>query len=189
MKTPHTTRLGATNIPRSEYLRRLALTYKAFDEVTMPSRNERNAIIFAGTMGLIRRNALVDAGGWAEWCVTEDAELSLRILGSGYTGIYVDESFGRGVMPLAVALVIDHCFTTGRLHRIEIAIRPENTNSLRVVEKLGLREIGYAPRFLHIDGDWRDHRLFAITKEEVPLGLAHRLQSATTEANSHQSQE
>ena len=60
-------------------------------------------------------------------------------------GYWLDRSFaGRGVMPLAVALVIDHCFTTAGLHRIEIAIRPENSNSLRVVEKLGLAEYGYA---------------------------------------------
>ena len=71
------------------------------------------------------------------------------------------------------------------LHRIEVAIRPENTSSLRVVEKLGIKEIGYAPRYLHIDGDWRDHKLFAITREEVPLGLLHRLDSAKP----HQSQQ
>ena len=82
------------------YLRRLALTYRSFDEVTMPSRNERDAIIFAGTMGLIRRSALVEAGGWSEWCVTEDAELSLRILARGYSSVYVEREFGRGVMPL-----------------------------------------------------------------------------------------
>ncbi|MBZ5735108.1 GNAT family N-acetyltransferase [Nocardioides sp. TRM66260-LWL] len=91
-------------------------------------------------------------------------------------GYWIDrDAAGRGVMPRAVALVIDHCFTSARLHRIEIAIRPENSNSLRVVEKLRIPEIGYAPRFLHIDGGWRDHRLFAVTKEEVPLGLCERL--------------
>ena len=94
-------------------------------------------------------------------------------------GYWLDRAFaGRGVMPLAVALVIDHCFSDGGLHRIEIAIRPENSNSLRVVEKLEIREIGYAPRFLHIDGDWRDHRLYAVTVEEVPGGLVQRLMSA-----------
>ncbi|MGB0102260.1 MAG: GNAT family protein [Nocardioides sp.] len=93
-------------------------------------------------------------------------------------GYWLDRRFaGRGVMPRAVALVIDHCFTTLALHRIEIAIRPENSNSLRVVEKLDLREVGYAPRYLHIDGAWRDHRLFAITVEECPGGLLARLQS------------
>jgi ribosomal-protein-alanine N-acetyltransferase len=90
-------------------------------------------------------------------------------------GYWLDREYaGRGVMPRAVAMVIDHCFTTGGLHRIEIAIRPENSNSLRVVEKLGIREIGYAPKYLHIDGDWRDHRLYAVTKEECPQGLLAR---------------
>ena len=53
----------------------------------------------------------------------------------------------------------------------------ENAASLRVVEKLGFTEIGYAPRFLHIDGAWRDHRIFAITVEEVGPGLLSRLSS------------
>lgn len=95
-------------------------------------------------------------------------------------GYWLDRSFaGRGLMPLAVALVIDHCFEVARLHRIEIAIRPENSNSLRVVEKLGLREYGYAPRFLHIDGAWRDHRLFAVTVEEVETTMVDRLASGS----------
>ena len=90
-------------------------------------------------------------------------------------GYWLDREYaGRGVMPTAVALAIDHCFFTAHLHRIEIAIRPENSNSLRVVEKLGLREIGYAPKFLHIDGAWRDHRIYAITVEECPDGVLAR---------------
>ncbi|WP_141015419.1 GNAT family N-acetyltransferase [Nocardioides sambongensis] len=94
-------------------------------------------------------------------------------------GYWIDQRFaGKGVVPRAVAMVIDHCFTTAGLHRIEICIRPENTNSLRVVEKLGLREVGYAPGFLHIDGDWRDHRIFAVTKEEVPAGLLARMEAS-----------
>jgi ribosomal-protein-alanine N-acetyltransferase len=91
-------------------------------------------------------------------------------------GYWLGQEFaGRGVMPTAVALVIDHCFAEAGLHRVEICIRPENTNSLRVVEKLGIREIGYAPLFLHIDGAWRDHRIFAVTVEECPQPLLSRL--------------
>ncbi len=91
-------------------------------------------------------------------------------------GYWLDRQYaGRGVMPLAVAMVIDHCFLAAGLHRIEVAIRPENSNSLRVVEKLGLREFGYAPRYLHIDGVWRDHRLYAVTVEECPDLLVKRL--------------
>ncbi len=105
-------------------------------------------------------------------------------------GYWVSEAYaGRGITPRAVAMAIDHCFGPVGLHRIEVAIRPENTSSLRVVEKLGIAEVGFAPRFLHIDGDWRDHRLFAITKEEVPLGLLHRLESGAAQANSHQPHE
>ncbi|MBD8870690.1 GNAT family N-acetyltransferase [Nocardioides donggukensis] len=91
-------------------------------------------------------------------------------------GYWLDQRFaGRGVMPLAVALVIDHCFANAGLHRIEVAIRPENTNSLRVMEKLAIPEIGHAPYFLHIDGAWRDHTLFAITTEQAPGGMMRRL--------------
>jgi ribosomal-protein-alanine N-acetyltransferase len=91
-------------------------------------------------------------------------------------GYWIDEAYaGRGLMTLAVAMAIDHCFFELRLHRIEVAIRPENTASLRIVEKLGIPEYGFAPRYLHIDGDWRDHRLFAITREECPKGLQQRL--------------
>jgi ribosomal-protein-alanine N-acetyltransferase len=91
-------------------------------------------------------------------------------------GYWLDRDVaGRGVMPTAVALVIDHCFRSAGLHRIEVAIRPENSNSLRVVEKLGIREVGHAPKFLHIDGAWRDHRIYAITVEECPDGMLARL--------------
>jgi len=82
------------------YYRRLYYSYKYFFAVSQPSRNERDAAIFAGTMGLIRKDTLADLGGWDEWCITEDAELSLRLLRAGWSGLHVDQSFGHGVMPL-----------------------------------------------------------------------------------------
>jgi ribosomal-protein-alanine N-acetyltransferase len=92
-------------------------------------------------------------------------------------GYWLDQRHaGRGIMPLAVAMVIDHCFGPAGLHRVEIAIRPENSNSLRVVEKLRIREVGFAPRFLHINGAWRDHRIYAVTVEECPEGMVGRLE-------------
>jgi ribosomal-protein-alanine N-acetyltransferase len=91
-------------------------------------------------------------------------------------GYWIDQAYaGRGITTRAVGMAIDHCLFVARLHRIEVAIRPENTASLRVVEKLGIQEYGFAPRYLHIDGDWRDHRLFAVTVEEVPGGILKRL--------------
>lgn len=94
---------------------------------------------------------------------------------SGAIGYWVSQEVaGQGIVPTAVAMAVDHCFGPVGLHRIEIAIRPENAASLRVVAKLGLREEGVRERFLHIQGDWRDHRTFAVTAEEVPQGLLAR---------------
>ena len=94
----------------------------------------------------------------------------------GQIGYWVDERLaGRGIIPTAVALAVDYCFDVMRLHRIEIAIRPENVQSLRVVTKLGFRPEGLRPRYLHIDGDWRDHLVFALNAEEVPGGMLQRL--------------
>jgi ribosomal-protein-alanine N-acetyltransferase len=82
-------------------------------------------------------------------------------------GYWVDSAVaGRGITPTALALVIDHCLTAVRMHRVEIDIRPENTASLRVVEKLGIRQEAYYKGYLDIDGAWRDHLGFAITVEE-----------------------
>src|SRR5207302_3451387 len=77
--------------------------YRYFFATSMPSRNERNSIIFAGTMGLIRRSVLEELGAWNEWVITEDAEASLRILKAGYSGLYISKSFGKGIMPLTFA--------------------------------------------------------------------------------------
>ncbi len=85
---------------QSRYYRRLYYSYRYFFAVSQPSRNERDAAIFAGTMGIIRRQAIEDLGGWDQWCITEDAELSLRMLRAGWTGLHVDRSYGQGIMPL-----------------------------------------------------------------------------------------
>lgn len=95
---------------------------------------------------------------------------------SATIGYWVDKDVaGRGVMPTALALVCDFCFYSAGLHRIEVNIRPENAASRRVVEKLQFREEGFHPRFLHINGDWRDHIGYALTVEDVaPYGLLTR---------------
>ena len=82
------------------YQRACYHAYRYFFDVSMPSRNERNAIIFGGTMGLIRADTLREIGGWDEWCITEDAEARLRLLMRGYSGEFVNRSYGRGLMPL-----------------------------------------------------------------------------------------
>lgn len=91
-----------------------------------------------------------------------------RALCSAYAGYWIDSRYaGRGLIPTALALAVDHAFQAGGLHRIEVNIRPENAASRRVVEKLGFREESYLVRYLHIDGAWRDHIGYALTAEDV----------------------
>jgi ribosomal-protein-alanine N-acetyltransferase len=94
---------------------------------------------------------------------------------SGYVGYWVDERVaGRGVLPTALALVLDHCFGPVGLHRVEANVRPENAASLRVVDKLGFREEGLHLRYLFIDEDWRDHVTYALLREDAPGGVLRR---------------
>lgn len=94
-----------------------------------------------------------------------------------------EEVAGRGLTPTAVALAADHVLLERGLHRVEINIRPENAASLAVVRKLGLRDEGLRARYLHIDGDWRDHRSFAVLREDLgDGGLRARLDPLITPA-------
>lgn len=96
-------------------------------------------------------------------------------LSSAQIGYWVAEGFaGRGIIPTAVALAVDYCMHELKLHRVEICIRPENTASLRVVEKLGFRYEGRHQNYIHIDNKWRDHDCFALTTEDLPRGLLAR---------------
>jgi exo-beta-1,3-glucanase (GH17 family)/cellulose synthase/poly-beta-1,6-N-acetylglucosamine synthase-like glycosyltransferase len=73
--------------------------YRGFFHIGMVTRNERNAIIQHGTMTMIRRPTLDAVGGWAEWCITEDAELGLRLFEAGHKALYIPCTYGRGLMP------------------------------------------------------------------------------------------
>jgi len=91
-------------------------------------------------------------------------------------GYWIDSRYaGKGITPRAVALIIDYLILERHFHRAEIAIRPENKASLRVVEKLQLRPEGLRPRYLHIDGGWRDHLIFAVDSSEIENGLVSRI--------------
>lgn len=96
-------------------------------------------------------------------------------VGSAILGYWIAPDYaGKQITPTAVALAIDYLLNIYGLHRVEIDIRPENKASLRIVEKLGLRFEGTKERFIHINGDWRDHFVFAITSDEVPEGVLNR---------------
>lgn len=103
------------------------------------------------------------------------SSLTYGSLGSASIGYWVAERFaGKGITPTAVALATDYCFFQLGLHRMEICIRPENAPSLRVVQKLGFRYEGLRRRYIHINGDWRDHFCFALVVEEVREGVLSR---------------
>ena len=157
-------------------------------EATLPPNSEVGPSTYAGLVRTLTKQA--KAGRTLPWLVFYElgpggkrqlvGQLTVSgIVGGsaswGQIGYWIDERFaGRGIIPTAVALAVDYCFEVMKLHRIEIAIRPENTKSLRVVGKLGFRPEGLRPRYLHIDGDWRDHLVFALNAEEVPEGLVRR---------------
>ncbi|GAA2056466.1 GNAT family protein [Streptomyces cheonanensis] len=135
--------------------------------------------------------AEAQAGRMLPFVVTYEGRLAGQLTVAGITwgsmcsahiGYWIDQDVaGRGVMPAAVALVTDHCFRSVGLHRVEICIRPENGPSRRVVEKLGFRSEGLRPRYLHIDGAWRDHLIYALTVEDVPEGLVERWHRRTAQ--------
>jgi ribosomal-protein-alanine N-acetyltransferase len=151
-----------------------------------PPRDFGRPVSFATMVRTLRGQAR--QGQVLPFIVTWDDELVGQLTVAGITygslrsasiGYWVDSRVaGRGIMPTAVALATDHCFRALGLHRVEINIRPENVASLRVVEKLGFRDEGMRMGLLHIAGDWRDHRSFALLAEEVPEGLVARWRAA-----------
>lgn len=87
------------NAGPGSFARWYALADAYFYRVIQPVRARTQSMIFCGTMGLVRRTALESAGGWSETCVTEDAELSLRMLAGGWRGHYVPTIVGWGLAP------------------------------------------------------------------------------------------
>ena len=86
-------------------------------------------------------------------------------------GYWVGERYARqGYMSDAVQALIPFIFGTLGLHRIEAACLPENQPSRNLLAKAGFREEGRALRYLQINGDWRDHLLFALLEDEARLG-------------------
>ncbi|MCZ7535232.1 MAG: GNAT family N-acetyltransferase [Acidimicrobiia bacterium] len=85
----------------------------------------------------------------------------------GYIGYWIDRPLaGRGYVPEGVVLLMQHAFESLGLHRIEAAIVPRNAASIRVAQKVGMREEGLALRFLQIRGVYEDHVRYAMTADE-----------------------
>jgi len=95
VQTPHDYR----DYENSRYLSACYWEYMPNNKVDMPGVSEYGGAFTIGTMCILRTEALRKAGGWAEWCLTEDSEVSVRLRAVGYEGIYLGETFGRGLIP------------------------------------------------------------------------------------------
>ena len=86
----------------------------------------------------------------------------------GHIGYWIDRNFAnRGLTTKAVEMLTQYAFDALKLHRVEINLRPENASSRRVAEKAGYTLEGERSRYLHIDGQWRDHICFVKENSEI----------------------
>ena len=91
---------------------------------------------------------------------------------SAAIGYWIGERFARhGHMFAAIQVMIPFVFEVLGLHRLEAACIPENEPSRSLLMKAGFREEGRAVRYLQINGEWRDHILFALLEDDPPVGF------------------
>ena len=79
------------------------------------------------------------------------------------------ESWGRLQTAARISVIADasaHAFKAMKLHRVEANIQPRNVRSRALVKKLGFHREGVSPRYLKINGRWRDHERWAILAED-----------------------
>jgi [ribosomal protein S5]-alanine N-acetyltransferase len=94
---------------------------------------------------------------------------------SAYLGYWALVPFaGQGYMREGIGLVQDVAFGTLGLHRLEANIQPENARSIALVRAAGFHREGFSPRYLRINGRWRDHERWAITVEDRAVAVRRR---------------
>jgi [ribosomal protein S5]-alanine N-acetyltransferase len=78
-------------------------------------------------------------------------------------GYYAGQPYaGQGYMTRGLDAAVRYAFDELGLHRLEANIQPTNAPSINLVKRCGFVNEGFSPRFLFIDGAWRDHERWAI---------------------------
>lgn len=96
------------------------------------------------------------------------SDIRRSIYGAGILGYWCGRPFLRqGYTFEAVQRTIEFAFTDLNLQRLGATCMPENIGSLALLEKAGFRKEGLARGLLKICGEWRDHELHALLKEDV----------------------
>lgn len=65
--------------------------------------DEAEAVLLTGTLCVISKHALVAAGGWSGATTTEDAEMGVRLCNAGFTGRFINQVVGQGLLPFSLA--------------------------------------------------------------------------------------
>ena len=111
------------------------------------------------TAGTSFRFLILEGGELAgEVSITNIVRRSFQSANVGYW--VAAERCGRGVATRAVTAACGFAFGELELHRLEAGTLLDNAASQRVLQRNGFRRYGLAPRYLRINGEWRDHILF-----------------------------
>jgi glycosyltransferase involved in cell wall biosynthesis len=153
------------------FLRWANWEYSMFFATGMVALQEHGAGITVGTLSVIRARALDDAGGWAQWCLTEDSELAIRIHALGYRSIYLTEPLGWGLIP--------ETFDAYRRQRFRWTYGPVQ-ELRRHWRKFLPRRVGGAPRYtlaqrLHHANHGFDVAMVGVRLLAWPFGIAAAL--------------
>ena len=183
--------LRPADATRWQEIRRRNQTWLGPWDATVPTEGAQAGEIPPSFAAMVRRlRTEARAGRVLPWVVDFRGRMVGQVtvggitygsLRSAYIGYWIDQEFaGRGITSLAVAMASDYSLDDLRLHRLELNIRPENAASRAVAAKLGYREEGFRERYLHIDGDWRDHVTYVLFAGDIPGGVVARLREQAT---------
>ena len=137
--------------------------------VDLPNTRERFEAFIAARRARITDDAFVICD-LATGAIAGDININCIVRGrfhSAYLGYAIGAPFARqGYMTEGLRLVIRYAFTEMKLHRLEANIQPDNVPSLALARKCGFKKEGFSPRYLHINGEWRDHERWAILADD-----------------------